>query len=165
MMGAGKSSVGRCLQQRTGLELFDTDEAVSRKLGLTIPEIFDRLGEGRFREAESHVLSELAPTKPMIVVTGGGTILRPENLDLLKRLGLVVWLDANEETLFERATRRHTRPLLRTENPRACFESLLAERNPLYARVADLRIDCSAIGHHEVADAVLRNIQELAARR
>jgi shikimate kinase len=163
MMGAGKSSVGRFLQRRTGLDLFDIDEAVSRKLGLSIPEIFERLGEEKFREAESEVLREFSPAKPTIVVTGGGTILRQGNVDLLKRLGFVVWLEADEETLFERVTRRGKRPLLRTENPRARFESLLNERNPLYGRAADLRIDGSTLSHDQVADVILSKVQEIVA--
>jgi shikimate kinase len=163
MMGAGKSSVGRCLQRRTGLELFDTDEAVSRKLGLNIPEIFNRFGEEKFRQAETELLREFSPTKPAIVVTGGGTILRAENVDLLKRLGIVVWIDADEGTLFERATRRGNRPLLQTENPRAELESLLAKRISLYERAADLRIDTSKVSHDDVADAILVKIEELVA--
>src|SRR5205807_7757565 len=123
MMGAGKSSVGRCLQRRTGLDLFDSDEAVSRKLGHSIVQIFERFGEEKFRQTETEVLREFAPMKPMIVVTGGGAILRQENVDLLRGLGFVVWLDADEGTLFERATRREHRPLLQTDNPRARLEA------------------------------------------
>jgi shikimate kinase len=165
MMGAGKSSVGRCLQRRTGLELFETDEAVSRKFGLSIPEIFAQFGEEKFRQAETDVLREFAPLKVAIVVTGGGTILREENIDLLQRLGFVVWLDADEATLFARATRRGHRPLLQTENPRARLESLLREREALYKRAADLRIDTSTISHEEVADAILSQIEELSPTR
>jgi shikimate kinase len=165
MMGAGKSSVGRCLQRRTGLHLFDSDEAVSRKLGLSIPEIFDRFGEEKFRQTESEVLREFAPTKPTIVVTGGGTILRPENVGRLKGLGFVLWLDADDRTLFERASRRGHRPLLQTENPQARFEALVAERNPLYAHAADVRIDTSTMNHDEVAEIVLSQVQELLATR
>ncbi|HET9418561.1 MAG TPA: shikimate kinase [Chthoniobacterales bacterium] len=165
MMGAGKSSVGRCLQRRTGADLFDTDDAVTKKLGLSIVEIFKRFGEEKFRHAETEVLRELAPTKPTIFVTGGGAILREENVNLLKRLGFVVWLDADEGTLCERATRRGHRPLLQTENPRARLAALVAERNPLYARAADLRIDTSTMDHDEVADIVLSKVQELFATR
>jgi shikimate kinase len=165
MMGAGKSSVGRCLQRRTALDLFDTDEAVSRKLGLSIPKIFGRFGEEKFRQSETEVLREFAPTKPAIVVTGGGTILRQENVGLLKRLGFVVWLDADEGTLFERATRRGQRPLLQTENPRARLVALSAERKPLYARTADLRINTSTMNHDEVADLILSKVGELSPTR
>ena len=77
----------------------------------------------------------------VIVVTGGGIVLREENVDLLKQMGTVVWLEAKEETLFERASRRGNRPLLQTENPRASLAEMLRNRTPLYAKAADLRVD------------------------
>jgi len=165
MMGAGKSCVGRSLQRRTGLDLFDTDDAVAKKFGLSIAEVFKRFGEEKFRRAETEVLQEFSPARAAIVVTGGGTILRQENVDLLQRLGFLVWLDADEETLFGRATRRADRPLLQTENPRARLAALVAERNPLYARAADLRIDTSTMNHDQVADLVLSKVQELLVTR
>src|SRR6266849_5942458 len=113
-MGAGKSSVGRCLERRTGLTRLDTDEAVSAKLGLSIPEIFSRHGEERFREAETEALRQLSQDRQSIIVTGGGIVLRQENVDLLKRLGTIVWLEADEKKLLERSSRRGDRPLLQT---------------------------------------------------
>src|SRR2546421_13071902 len=109
MMGAGKSSVGRLLQRRTGLNRFDTDEIVSSKFGISIPEIFSTHGESGFRDAETEALRALVDKAAAIVVTGGGIVLRDENVDLLKQIGIVVWLEANAETLFERASRRWDR--------------------------------------------------------
>ena len=165
MMGAGKSSVGRCLQRRTGLARFDTDEIVSSKFGLSIPEIFSTHGERRFREVEAQALVELAAGEGTIIVTGGGIVLRQENVDLLKQLGTIVWLDANEETLFERASRRSNRPLLQTEDPRTTFSEMVRARAPLYAKVADIRIDTSALTHDEVADVILRKVEESVTTR
>jgi shikimate kinase len=166
MMGAGKSSVGRCLQRRTGLARLDTDEIVSSKFGLSISEIFSTHGESRFREVETQVLVELAPKAfAAIVVTGGGIVLREENVDLLQRLGTIVWLDADEETLFERASRRSNRPLLQTEDPRSTFSEMSRARTPLYATVADIRVDTSALTHDEVADVILRKVEELVTTR
>src|ERR1700757_3398034 len=125
MMGAGKSCVGRCLQRRTKLALVDTDDIVVSKFGISIPEIFSKHGEQAFREAETQVLRELAPAKPAIIVTGGGIVLRENNVDFLKRLGVIVWLQGNEETLFERASRARTRPLLQGENQRGAFARTL----------------------------------------
>jgi shikimate kinase len=165
MMGAGKSSVGRCLQRQTGLSRFDTDEMAASKLGLSILEIFSKFGEEKFREIETQALRELDPAKAMIIVTGGGIVLRDENFDLLKRLGTVVWLEAREETLFERASRRGNRPLLKTENPRKALSEILRARSPLYARVADIRVDTSALNHDEVAAAILSKIEDSIATR
>jgi shikimate kinase len=160
MMGAGKSSVGRCLQQRTGLARLDTDEMVVAQFGVPIAQIFEKHGEERFRVAETDVLRKLAPERPAIVVTGGGIVGSTENLDLLKRLGTVVWVKADEATLFERASRRNDRPLLQKENPRAVFSKLFRERESLYAAAADLRVDTSALTHDEVAETILNRLEE-----
>jgi shikimate kinase len=165
MMGAGKSSVGRCLQRQTGLSGFDTDELTAFKVGLSIPEIFSKFGEEKFREIETQALRELDPAKAVIIVPGGGIVLRGENLDLLKRLGTVVWLEAREETLFERASHRGNRPLLQTENPRATFAELLRTRTPLYAKIADIRIDTSSLNQDDVAEMILNKIGNLISTK
>ena len=163
-MGAGKSSVGRCLQQRTGLARLDTDEMLAAKFGIPIAQIFEIHGEEKFREAETDLLRKLAPDRSAIIVTGGGIVLRPENVDLLRKLGTVIWLTADEGALFERASRRNDRPLLQKENPRVAFSKLFKEREPLYAAAADFRIETSRKSHDEVAEAILAKIEELAPR-
>jgi shikimate kinase len=155
MMGAGKSAVGRCLQQRFGFSRFDTDQILTSKFGMPIPEIFSRHGEEKFRDAETETLQGLATSGPAIIVTGGGIVLREKNLDLLKRLGAVVWLQADEATLFKRASRTGNRPLLRHKNPRNAFAQMLEARLPLYAKVSDIRVDTSALTGEEVALAIL----------
>jgi shikimate kinase len=164
MMGAGKSSVGRCLQRQTGLARLDTDEMLAAEFGIPIAEIFATHGEEKFRDAETSALRKLAPDRPAIVVTGGGIVLRPENVDLLKQLGTVVWLKADEATLFERASRRNDRPLLQKENPRKVYSELFGQREPLYAAAAHFSIDTSGKDHEEVAAAILREIENLAPR-
>ena len=165
MMGAGKSSVGRCLQQRTGLVRLDTDDMIAAEFGISISEIFEKHGEASFRDAETNVLSKLAPARPAIIVTGGGIVLRPQNVELLKNLGTMVWLMADKSVLFERASRRNTRPLLQNEDPRATFSELFRKREPLYAAAANLRIDTSAMSHDEVAQTILSKLEELSALR
>jgi shikimate kinase len=155
MMGAGKSSVGDCLQRRTSLKLFDTDELVTLRFGMPISEIFSRHGEDKFRDAETETLQALATRRPAVIVTGGGIILREQNLALLKRLGAVVWLQADEATLFKRASRTGNRPLLQHKNPRDAFARMLQARLPLYAKVSDIRVDTSMLTGEEVAVAIL----------
>ena len=164
MMGAGKSSVGRCLQRLTGLARIDTDEIIAAEFGIPIAQIFATHGEEKFRDAETNVLLKLAPDRPAIITTGGGIILRPGNVDLLKKLGTVIWLTADERTLFERASRRNERPLLQKENPQTVFSDLFAKREPLYASAADLQIDTSGKSHDDVADAILAKLEEFAPR-
>lgn len=160
-MGAGKSSVGRTLARITGLPRFDTDEIVSARFGLTIAEIFDAHGEENFRAAETEAVRELNGKASAIVVTGGGIILRPENIALLRGLGKVVHLEADEETLFQRISRRANRPLLRTEDPRATVSELLRARLPLYRQAADVQVDTSLLTHDQVAEKILDVIKRL----
>ena len=161
MMGVGKTCVGRCLQRRTKLALVDTDDVVASKFGISIPEIFSKYGEQGFREAETQTLRELDPAKPTIIVTGGGIVLRAKNVDFLKRLGIIVWLDGNEETLFERASRARIRPLLQGENPREAFAQMSQARLPLYAKLGNIRIDTSVLTDEEVAVAILSKLRKL----
>jgi shikimate kinase len=161
MMGAGKSSVGQCLHGRTGLVLHDTDEIVASKFGLSIPEIFAEHGEKKFREAETEALRSVRTEDQTIIITGGGIVLRKENVEILKRLGAIVWLDGDEEILFARASRKRNRPLLHTEHPRKAFSQILGARRPLYANIADIRVDTSVLTDEEVAVAILAKLRRM----
>jgi shikimate kinase len=158
-MGAGKSSVGRTLARMTGLARFDMDEMVASRFGLSISEIFETHGEEKFREAETEALRELTGRGQSIVVTGGGIVLRPDNVTLLRELGTIFYLSAEEETLFARISRRATRPLLQTANPRATLRELLTARLSLYRSAADVEVDTSRLKHEEVAKKILENLE------
>jgi shikimate kinase len=158
MMGAGKSSVGRTLQRRTGQERFDMDELIAAKAGMSISEIFSEKGEDWFRDLESTVLGELPRDASAIIVTGGGVVLRPGNVEMLKGLGMVVWLDAEIMTLLQRASKGGHRPLLQTEDPQATLSEMLVTRRPLYASIASLRIDTTHLTHDEVTDRILSEV-------
>ena len=161
MMGAGKSSVGACLRRRTGLGLLDTDEIVASKFGMPIPEIFARFGEKKFREAETEALRRMRTEEQTIIITGGGIVLRKENIELLKSQAAIVWLDGDEETLFARASRKQNRPLLQTKNPRKTFSQILGARRPLYANIANIRVDTSVLTDEEVAVAILAKLKRM----
>ena len=165
MMGAGKSSVGACLRVRTGLRLLDTDEIVASKFGMSIPEIFAEHGEGKFREAETEALHRLRTQEQTIVITGGGIVLRKENVEILRSQAAIVWLDADEETLFARASWKGNRPLLQTKNPRKTFSQILGARKPLYANIADIRVDTSVLTDEEVAVAILVKLRRMNSKR
>jgi shikimate kinase len=158
-MGTGKSLVGKVLEQKTGFRRFDTDEIISSKLKMPIEEIFSTHGEEYFRDLETETLRSLSGEEPAVVVTGGGIVLRGENVDLLKQMGTVVWLDADEATLRARIHRLSDRPLLRTANPGATLSELLAAREPLYRKVGDLRVDISQKNPEEIAEVILKNIR------
>jgi shikimate kinase len=160
-MGSGKSSAGRILERKTGWPRFDTDELVSARFGRPIPDIFADFGEDTFRDAESEVVGQLSAAKPAVIVTGGGIVLRASNVELLRRAGTLVHLEADEETLFRRVSRRTTRPLLQTDNPRSTLAELLRVRLPLYREAADFQVDTSRLTHEEVAEAVLKKVGAL----
>jgi shikimate kinase len=158
MMGAGKSSVGRCLRRRMGLALLDIDEVVTSNFGMSIPEIFAEHGEKKFREAETEALRRVRTEEQTIIITGGGIVLRKNNVEILKKQGAIVWLDGDEETLFARASRKQNRPLLQTKNPRKTFSQILDARRPLYANIANIRVDTSVLTDEEVAVAILAKL-------
>jgi len=164
MMGAGKSSVGACLRRITGLGLLDMDDIVASKFGLSIPEIFAEHGEKKFREAETAALRCVRTEDQAIIVTGGGIVLRKENVEILKSRGVIVWLDADEKTLFARASRKQDRPLLRPKNPRKTFSQIHDARGPLYASIADIRVDTSVLTDEEVAVAILAKFKRMNAK-
>jgi shikimate kinase len=154
-MGCGKSSVGRRLSTLTGHRFVDTDEMVTQAEGRSIPEIFAQNGEEHFREAEQRVLEELVGVCGIILSTGGGLILRERNRKTLRKIGVIAWIDAEPDVLFERASRSGRRPLLQTENPRETFDCILAQRRDIYAGLADFRFDSTSLGHDEAAQSLL----------
>jgi shikimate kinase len=159
MMGTGKSRVGKVLKEKTGFPRFDTDEIISSRLKMPISKIFSTHGEEYFRNLETETLRSLPREEPVVVVTGGGIILRAENVDLLKQLGTVVWLDANEATLRKRIHRMADRPLLRKTDPTASLLELRETREALYRKAGDLRVDVSKKNPEAIADLILDNIR------
>jgi shikimate kinase len=158
-MGTGKSSVGRLLARQYGWPRFDTDEIVAATHGISINEIFAQLGEAGFREAEAEVVRKLEAGKAAIIVTGGGIVLRPQNVERLRQLGTVVCLTAELEILQQRLSRRQDRPLLQTENPRETITMLFEQRKNLYEQAADFVVDTTLLNHEQVAEAIRDELQ------
>lgn len=164
-MGCGKSTVGRRLATLTGHRFLDTDDAIVETRNLSIPEIFSQLGEDGFRDLEQQVVEDLVGVAGVVLSSGGGAILREPNRAALKKIGIVVWLDADPDTLFERATRTGRRPLLNTPDPRKTFDSLLASRRHLYESLADVRFDSTHTEQDDVARKVLEEVMRFRSRR
>lgn len=154
-MGCGKSSVGRRVAGLTGHRFVDTDDLVVQSEDRSISEIFGDQGEAYFRDVEQRVLEETIGVCGIILSTGGGLVLREANRVSLKKIGIVGWLDADPEILFERASRSGKRPLLQTDNPRETFARLLESRREIYTSVADFRLDTSEMNHDDAAQRVL----------
>ena len=158
MPGAGKTSVGRQLARRMQRKFIDADHEIEARTGVGIPLIFDIEGEQGFRDRESKVIAELADESDLVVATGGGAVLRPENRVALTRGGTVVYLHATPRLLFERTRLDSNRPLLQVADPLRKIEELFRQRDPFYREVADIVIDSlgGSISHlvKQIASAV-----------
>jgi len=141
MPGCGKSTLGRLLARRLDKVFYDADVELERRLGVSIPVIFELEGEAGFRDREEAVLADLVAHSNVIVSTGGGVILRPENRERLKLGGTVLYLHATPETLWERTRHSKHRPLLQAPDPHARIQELYAMRDVLYREVADLVVE------------------------
>jgi shikimate kinase len=140
LMGVGKSTVGRKLAESLSADFIDSDEEIEKAAGLSVQEIFDRLGEPEFRRGERRVIERLLSGRPIVLATGGGAYMDPQTRALLKDKATTVWLRADLDTIWKRVSRRDTRPLLKRDNPRQVLADLYAARAPVYAE-ADIVID------------------------
>ena len=140
MMGAGKTAVGTALARSLGVPFHDSDEEIVKAAQMSVAEIFERDGEPFFRARESEVIERLLTGAPAVVSTGGGAFMAEANREMIGRLGVSVWLQADIELLWSRVKGKGTRPLLRTADPRATLEALLAKRGPVYG-LAQLAVE------------------------
>lgn len=154
-MGSGKTTVGLKLSYRLRMPVEDTDKLIERRQGMSISEIFEREGEEAFRKMESGLLEEIAKQDyPRIFSVGGGTPVRPENRELLKRCGLTVYLRVRPETVYERLRGDTTRPLLQCADPLEQIRRLLGERQEAYEECADVAVDVDDISMEELLDRI-----------
>ena len=139
-MGSGKTAVGRQLAERLGLPFADSDAEIEARTGVDVAYIFEREGEAGFRVRERDMIDELTRREGIVLATGGGAILLPENRERLSARGTVVFLDATIEQQLQRTQHGRHRPLLATADPRARLEELMGVRDPLYRSIAAITI-------------------------
>lgn len=140
-MGAGKTAIGQELARRLRRPFFDSDHEIVARTGVSIPTIFDIEGEAGFRRRESRVIDELARRQGIVMATGGGAILAPENRRCLRDSGWVVYLRLPPEVLHQRTRAGRQRPMLNVADPLARLRELHAQRDPLYRQTAHLVVD------------------------
>lgn len=155
LMGAGKSTVGKRLAKRLGLAFVDSDDEIERAADHSIAEIFDRFGESSFRDGERRVIARLIEGPPKVIATGGGAFVNEETRALILKCCIVIWLDADVETLAERVSRRDHRPLLKGKEPMPLLQGLAGVRNPIYAE-AHLHIRSQPAPHERAVDEIVK---------
>ena len=162
MMGVGKSSVGIRIAERTGRMWYDTDVVITDRHG-RISDIFEYYGEAHFRSLETEIVRELSGRDGLVISTGGGLVLKPENSELLKQNGKIFFMRASFETLLKRVRADETRPLLKNTGKTAeALGNLLAQRTPVYEHVADYIVDTDGKSVDEVAEEIVRLFGEEA---
>ncbi|MDF1608075.1 shikimate kinase [Hoeflea sp. YIM 152468] len=139
LMGAGKSVIGRLVAQMLGIPFVDSDHEIERVSRMTIPELFAAYGEPEFRALETRVIRRLLRTGPRVLSTGGGAFVNDAIRKMVLANGLSVWLEADLEVLWSRVSKRDTRPLLRTADPKRTLSDLLDQRYPIY-QMADVTV-------------------------
>lgn len=160
-MGTGKSSVGRLCARRLGYRFRDSDVEIERRIGCSIAQFFADRGEAAFRQVECTVISELARRTGQVIATGGGAVLREENVRALRATGFVVLLTATPEVIWQRVGHSQKRPLLAgTPDPLQRIRELLAVREPCYSRAADLQVDTCGLTREAVVERVLAAYRE-----
>ena len=133
MMGSGKTTVGKELAVLLNCNFIDLDEIIEKKYG-KISDIFAQKGEAYFREAETQELKNLKEKEKFVLSTGGGIILKDENIEILKKIGQVFYLSAKSETIYGRIKNQNHRPLLNTKNPKKSIEEILNKRLEQYEK-------------------------------
>jgi shikimate kinase len=158
-MGAGKSTIGRQLAQSLGYEFQDSDQEIQRRTGVDIPTIFEFEGEEGFRNRERQVVEELAQQDGIVLATGGGVVLSPENRQQLAARGFVIYLHCSPEQQYARTARDRNRPLLDTDDPQQRLRELMAEREPIYRQVADMVVSTERRGTSSVVKEIRRRLE------
>ena len=159
-MGAGKTTIGKQLAQQLGRDFYDSDREIEERTGANIPLIFELEGEEGFRKREKNILIELTQKQGIVLATGGGAVLEPDNRAQLANNGFVIYLSAPLAQLFNRTSKDRNRPLLQTENPRKKLEEIIATRDPLYREVADIIIETDDKPVRNVVKNLLLKISE-----
>lgn len=159
-MGVGKTTVSRALSERTGAEEIDIDKWIVEKEGRPIAEIFEAEGEDAFRDIETQAVKELSSLDGKILSCGGGAVLRPCNVEALKKGGVIVLLTAKPETVYERVRHGKDRPVLKGNMNVPYIASLMEKRRPAYEAVADISVSTDGKTPAQIAAEIEEQCRE-----
>lgn len=160
LMGSGKTSVGKVLARLLGKAFFDSDHEIERATGVRIQEIFEVEGEPGFRGREKKMIADLVQRDNILLATGGGAVLAPENRAELKTHGTVIYLRAPVKALLRRTQRDRNRPLLQVADPAAKLRELYDQRDPLYREVAHLIVDTGNQSVRALAEQIIKQLAQ-----
>lgn len=156
-MGSGKTTVGRLLADRLKFNFIDVDKAVEDRVGMKIWEVFEKYGEECFRILESQVIKEvLSSADNTVIACGGGTVLREDNVNILRKNTIVVYLRISIDEAYKRLEDCSDRPLLKVGDKLEVISKLLRVREPLYLRVADRVVDVDGKTPEEIVDYIIK---------
>lgn len=158
-MGAGKSTIGKQLARELKLEFYDADQEIEARTGANIAWIFDVEGEEGFRKRETIVIDELSQLQGIVLATGGGAVLSPENRIRLAARGTVVYLYTSVEQQMRRTARDKRRPLLLNDMPESTLRDLMGMRDPLYREISDVVVATDGRTVRSVATEVVRLLE------
>jgi shikimate kinase len=161
-MGSGKSAVGKILARLRGLKFIDSDAEIERRTGVDIAFIFEKEGEPGFRVREREVIDDLTQRAGIVLATGGGAVLLPENRAHLAERGIVVYLEASVGQQVERTMHGRHRPLLHNADPAARLAELMSVRAPLYESIALVTVSTDRRKVQTVAEDIIAGIDALA---
>jgi shikimate kinase len=164
-MGSGKSAVGRQLARLLSLPFYDSDAEIERRTSVDIPFIFEKEGEAGFRQREHETLEILTAMKHIVLATGGGAVLLPENRRLLAERGRVVYLKTSIAQQAERVRQGRSRPLLSQVDPTVKLTELMELRAPLYTEIADVTVITDNRKVRTVAEDILRELDGVEPAR
>ncbi|GAB4511040.1 MAG: shikimate kinase [Roseibium sp.] len=159
IMGCGKSTVGKRLAHRLGLEFVDADTEIERAANMSVAEIFAEHGEPYFRSGEERVIARLLREGPQVLATGGGAFMSAATRSEIAAHGLSIWLKVDLDTVMARVRRRSNRPLLQNPDPEATMRKLLAVREPVYA-MATLTVVSTDVPHDAVVDQIIQTLAD-----
>lgn len=148
LMGSGKTTIGKLVAKHRGLAFVDSDQEIVQRCGVSIPTIFEIEGEEGFRKREACIIEELSRRQGIVLATGGGAVIRPENRKVLKSRGAVVYLKCHPKELYLRTRHDKNRPLLQTDDPLKKLQELFAARNGFYMEAADIVLDSGRQSAH-----------------
>jgi len=153
-MGTGKSVVAKELARKLKMEFIDMDRIIEEGHGISIADIFSRYGEKYFRAQENKLVKELSQKENMVIATGGGTFLFPDNTGILSQKGKIICLYADSQTIYKRVKRKNDRPLLKRGNVLSEINRLLEERKKIYDNIK-WKIDTTNLNIQEVTDKII----------